>query len=286
MSLQDLVIITGMSGSGKGTVLRVFEDQGFFCVDNLPVPLITRFIEEVNISTRAALVIDVRAKDNLPQLTQILKDLRESELNLSVLFLEAGDEILLRRFSESRRPHPLKNGSSIREALAIERRKLSGLKEISDLTIDTSDYTVHQIRSLVARKFCRQSQSSSLDVMLMSFGFKYGIPLEADIILDVRFLPNPYFDPKLREFSGRDLKVKTFLRKFPETTEFIKKAGDFLQYLMQNFQQEGKSQVTIAVGCTGGRHRSVFIAEEFAKILKKKDRKIQVLHRDEQIQHG
>lgn len=286
MSLQDLVIITGMSGSGKGTVLRVFEDQGFFCVDNLPVPLITRFIEEVNISTRAALVIDVRAKDNLPQLTQILKDLRESELNLSVLFLEAGDEILLRRFSESRRPHPLKNGSSIREALAIERRKLSGLKEISDLTIDTSDYTVHQIRSLVARKFCRQSQSSSLDVMLMSFGFKYGIPLEADIILDVRFLPNPYFDPKLREFSGRDLKVKTFLRKFPETTEFIKKAGDFLQYLMQNFQQEGKSQVTIAVGCTGGRHRSVFIADEFAKILKKKERKIQVLHRDEQIQHG
>jgi len=286
MSLQDLVIITGMSGSGKGTVLRVFEDQGFFCVDNLPVPLITRFIEEVNISTRAALVIDVRAKDNLPQLTQILKDLRESELNLSVLFLEAGDEILLRRFSESRRPHPLKNGSSIREALAIERRKLSGLKEISDLTIDTSDYTVHQIRSLVARKFCRQSQSSSLDVMLMSFGFKYGIPLEADIILDVRFLPNPYFDPKLREFSGRDLKIKAFLRKFSETKEFIKKAGDFLQYLMQNFQQEGKSQVTIAVGCTGGRHRSVFIAEEFAKILKKKERKIQVLHRDEQIQHG
>jgi UPF0042 nucleotide-binding protein len=285
MSLQDLVIVTGMSGSGKGTVLKTFEDLGFFCIDNLPIPLIPKFIEGIHVSgggfKRAALVIDVRAGEKLRDLERVFGELRKSSFNLFVLYLEAGDEVLLRRFSETRRPHPLSDGRSLGEAIRMERRRLRKLQELADVTIDTSNCTVHQVKALVMQRFRKHSRSSNLNVQLLSFGYKNGIPLEADLVFDARFLPNPYFVARLKGLSGRDMRVARYLRSFPETREFVKRVGDLLQYLLPNYVREGKSYLTIAVGCTGGRHRSVFVVEELAKILKHKKRAIHVRHRDE-----
>ena len=287
MSLQELVIVTGMSGSGKGTALKTFEDLHFLCVDNLPVALIPKFIQEVQSSgeecRQAALVIDVRAGDKLHDLERMLEKLRKSAFRLFVLFLEAGDEVLLRRFSETRRPHPLNTGRPVRELLQLERKRLARLKNMADLTIDTSDCTVHQIRALIEKRFLRRTHADALKVILMSFGFKHGVPPEADMVFDVRFLPNPYFETRLKGLSGSDRKVRNFLRQYPETGEFVKRVTGLLQYLLPNFVKERKSQITIAVGCTGGRHRSVFIAEEIARELKGRRRTIQVVHRDESI---
>lgn len=287
MALEDLVIVTGMSGSGKGTVLKTFEDLGFFCVDNLPVPLMRKFLEVFNVSggvfKRAALVIDIRAGEGLSDLVRMLAELRQSSFRLFVLYLEARDEVVVRRFSETRRPHPLIGGGSIRDAIRRERRRLGKLKEMADVTIDTSDLTVHKVKAIVAQKFRGRSAGSGLKVVVMSFGYKHGIPLEADLVFDARFLPNPFFVPRLRGSTGRERKVKTFLRSFPETGEFVRRVGDLLQYLLPHYQREGKSQVTVAVGCTGGRHRSVFIAEELGKVLRARKRSLQVLHRDEGV---
>ena len=289
MSLQELVIVTGMSGSGKGTVLKVFEDLRYFCVDNLPVALIPKFVEELQRSgeecRQAALVIDVRAGDKLRDFERVLEKLRKSAFRLSVLFIEADDDVLLRRFSETRRPHPLDGGQPVRELLQMERARLSHMKELADMTINTSGATVHQTKERIERQFLRSEKAPDLKVILMSFGFKHGVPPEADMVFDVRFLPNPYFEANLKEFSGLNSKVKAFLRDKPETGEFISRAADFLQYLLPKFIKERKSQATIAVGCTGGRHRSVFVAGELAAKLKGPNRKIQVIHRDEQIGH-
>jgi RNase adapter protein RapZ len=284
MSLQDLVIVTGMSGSGKGTVLRTFEDLGFFCIDNLPIPLIPKFIEGIHVAgggfKHAALVIDVRAGEKLHDLERVLKELRKSSFHLFVLYLEARDEILVRRFSETRRPHPLSSERSLREAIQTERRRLRKLRDFADVAIDTSDCTVHQVKALVIQRFRRRTQLEVLSVHLLSFGYKNGIPLEADLVFDSRFLPNPFFVPRLKALSGRDRKVSEYLRSFPETKEFVKRIGDLLQYLLPHYAREGKSNLTIAIGCTGGRHRSVFLVEELAKVLKDKKRSIQVRHRD------
>jgi RNase adapter protein RapZ len=285
MGLQDLVIVTGMSGSGKGTVLKTFEDLGFFCIDNLPVPLIPKFIEGIHVAgggfKQAALVIDIRAGDTLRDLERVLEELRKASFRLFILYLEARDEVIVRRFSETRRPHPLMAGRSVRAAIHMERHQLRKLRDIANVTIDTSDCTVHQVKAQVAQKFSKYPQAAAFKVVLMSFGFKNGVPLDADMVMDVRFLPNPFFVQRLRAFSGNDRKVKTYMRKFPETKEFLTRFQDLLLYLLPNYMQEGKRQITIGIGCTGGRHRSVFIAEETAKIIKNKNWIIQVLHRDE-----
>jgi RNase adapter protein RapZ len=285
MSLQDLVVVTGMSGSGKGTVLKAFEDQGFFCIDNLPVPLIPKFIEGIHSSgsevTHAALVIDVRAGDKLHDLEEVIEQLKKSAFHLFILYLEAREDVLVRRFSETRRPHPLAGDRPLREAIRMERRRLRRLRELADVTIDTSDYTVHRVKALVAERFRKHPRSSALNINLLSFGYKNGIPLESDLLFDARFLPNPYFVPRLKALSGRDRKVGTYLRSFPETRDFVKRLGALLEYLLPKYVREGKSYLTIAVGCTGGRHRSVFVAEELAALLKKRKRTIQVRHRDE-----
>jgi UPF0042 nucleotide-binding protein len=285
MSLQDLVVVTGMSGSGKGTVLKAFEDLGFFCIDNLPVPLIPKFIESIHFSggefTRVALVIDIRAGDRLRDLVKVIVELKRSAFHLFILYLEAREDILVRRFSETRRPHPLSAGKPIREAIRMERRRLRKLRELADVTIDTSDYNVHRMKALVAERFREHPRSSAPNINLLSFGYKHGIPMEADLVFDVRFLPNPYFMPRLKALSGRDRKVKAYLRSFPEVTDFVKRVAGFLEYLLPKYMQEGKSYITISVGCTGGRHRSVFVAEELARFLKKRKRTIQVRHRDE-----
>ncbi len=279
--------MTGMSGSGKGTVLKTFEDLGFFCIDNLPVPLIPKFIEGINVSggevTRAALVIDIRAGEKLQDLEHLISELRKSVFHVFVLYLEARDEVLVRRFSETRRPHPLSAVRPLREAIRMERRRLRKLRDLADYTIDTSDSNVHQVRSTVMERFQQHPRSSEFNINLLSFGYKNGIPLEADLLFDARFLPNPYFVPRIKALSGRDPKVVRYLRSFPETKEFVKRVGDLLQYLLPNYLREGKSYLTVAVGCTGGRHRSVFVVEELAKVLKNRKRAIHIRHRDEKI---
>lgn len=284
---MDLVVVTGMSGSGKGTVLKAFEDLGFFCIDNLPVPLIPKFVEGISVSggeiKRAALVIDVRAGERLRELEHVIGELRKGAFRLSVLFLEARDDVLVRRFSETRRPHPLSGERPLREAIRMERRRLRILRELADYTIDTSDTTVHEVRAKVMDRFRKRPQSARLSINLLSFGYKHGIPLEADLLFDARFLPNPFFVPRIKDFSGRDPKVRRYLRSFPETKEFVKRVGDLLKYLLPNYLKEGKSYLTVAVGCTGGRHRSVFVVEELAKLLKNRNRAIHVQHRDEKL---
>jgi UPF0042 nucleotide-binding protein len=285
MGLQDLVVVTGMSGSGKGTVLKAFEDLGFYCIDNLPVPLISKFIEVFNVSgsevRRAAIVIDIRAGEKLLDLEKIVGELRKSAFHLFVLYLEAADDVLVRRFSETRRPHPLSSEKPLGETIRMERKHLGKLRELADVTIDTSDFTVHQTKALVMERFRDHPRSSALNINLLSFGYKNGIPREADLLFDARFLPNPYFVPRLKELSGRDPRIVRYLRSFPQTKEFVKRVGDLLQYLLPHYVREGKSYLTVAVGCTGGRHRSVFVIEELAKVLRKKRRSVRVHHRDE-----
>jgi UPF0042 nucleotide-binding protein len=284
MSLQDLVIVTGMSGSGKGTVLRTFEDLGFFCIDNLPVALIPKLVEGIQTTgddvKHAVLVIDIRAGARLKDLEVIIRDLRQSAFHLFVLYLEAEDDVLVRRFSETRRPHPLPGGGSLRESIRLEREHLRSLREFADVAIDTSRYTVHEIRKLVVERFRKHSRTSALNIHLLSFGYKEGVPQEADLMFDARFLPNPYFVSRLKARSGKDKSVVRYLQSFPETNEFVKRLGNLLKYLIPKYVKEGKRYLTIAVGCTGGRHRSVFIVEELAKVLNNKNRTIHVQHRD------
>lgn len=284
MSLQDLVIVTGMSGSGKGTVLKTFEDLGFFCIDNLPVALIPKLVDGIQTTggevKHAVLVIDIRAGEKLKDLELIVRRLRRSAFHLFVLYLEAEDDVLVRRFSETRRPHPLSNGMSLRESIRTERTRLSSLREFADVAVDTSRYTVHEIKKVVVERFRKHSRTSVLNIHLLSFGYKRGVPPEADLVFDARFLPNPYFVPGLRQRSGKNKSVVKYFQSFPETNEFIKRVGNLLKYLMPKYIKEGKRYLTIAVGCTGGRHRSVFVVEELAKLLNNKRRTIHVQHRD------
>jgi UPF0042 nucleotide-binding protein len=285
MSLQELVVVTGMSGSGKGTVLKAFEDLGFFCIDNLPVPLISKFIEGIHVSggvvERAALGIDIRAGERLRDLKKILSSLREFEFRLFVLYLEAREDVLVRRFSETRRPHPLTAGRPLRESIGLERKRLRTIRECADVIIDTSGYSIHQVKAMVMDRFKEYPRAEKLIVYLVSFGYKYGVPLESDLLFDVRFLPNPFFVAGLRMLSGRHRDVARYMRSFAETSEFIKRIMDFLKFLVPLYVKEGKAYLTVGIGCTGGRHRSVYVAEELARMLKVKGVTIKVRHRDE-----
>jgi len=285
LSLTDLVIVTGMSGSGKATVLRAFEDLGFFCIDNLPVPLVPKFIEGIHVSggevERAALGIDIRAGERLRDLVRIIADVRQMQFRVSVLYLEARDDVLVRRFSETRRPHPLASDRSLNAAIRLERRRLRGIREFADATIDTSATSVHQVKALIMERFRSRPRSSSLNLHLLSFGYKHGIPLEADLIFDVRFLPNPFFVPGLRSLSGKNRRVVRHMVSFPETRQFMQRLADFVSYLVPFYIREGKSYLTIAIGCTGGRHRSVFVVEDLAKRLKSFKPSLKIRHRDE-----
>ncbi len=282
--LRDLVIVTGMSGSGKGTVLKVFEDMGFFCIDNLPVSLIKPFVEGIHSAEgeikHAVLVIDVRAGEKLNELEMVIRNLRKSAFHLFILYLEARDDVLVRRFSETRRPHPLSAQVPLRSAIRMERKRLLKLQEYADATVDTSDYTVHQIKALVMERFRKHSRSSALNIHFLSFGFKNGVPPEADLMFDVRFMSNPYFVPELKGMSGKDPAVVKYLRSIPETNQFVQKVCNLLRYLLPKFVREGKRYLTVAVGCTGGRHRSVFVAEELAGLLNNKKWAVHVHHRD------
>ncbi len=278
----DLVIITGMSGSGKASVLKAFEDLGYYCVDNLPVGLIPRFAELVGQSSeieRTALVVDVREGRQLDELPDIVKSVRRM-ISTKVIFLEASDPVLLRRYSETRRPHPLGTKEPVKASLAAERRHLRHIRDLADLVIDTSKFNVHGLRAHITELFEKKENGRNILVSCVSFGFKHGVPDDADLLFDVRFLPNPHFVPEFRPLTGRHPKVARYIRSFPQTAEFIQRISDLLVYLLPHYIHEGKSYLTIAFGCTGGQHRSVMIAEDVAKRLKKAGYRIKVVHRD------
>jgi len=277
----EMVLITGISGSGKGSALKAFEDLGFYCVDNLPVDLIPHFAELVLHSEieRAALVVDVREGQRLDKLPAILHSVKKL-LPTTVVYLEATDESLLRRFSETRRPHPLGTSSPVKASLTAERRRLSTLRNLADVVIDTSKFNVHELRAHLTARFQRQSTDKNILVSCVSFGYKQGVPEEADLLFDVRFLPNPHFVPAFRPYTGRHPRVARYIRSFPQTREFISRISDLLIYLLPHYVNEGKSYLTIGFGCTGGQHRSVFIAEEVYKRLAKAGYRVKVIHRD------
>jgi UPF0042 nucleotide-binding protein len=278
----DLVIITGMSGSGKASVLKAFEDLGYYCVDNLPVGLIPRFADLVVQSPeieRTALVVDVREGTQLDDLPEIVKSVKRI-LPTRVIYLEAKDSVLLRRFSETRRPHPLGQNSTVKVSLTAEREHLRPIRAMADLVIDTSRFNVHELRAYVTDRFHKKETSKSILVSCVSFGFRQGVPEEADLMFDVRFLPNPHFVPEFRDLTGRHPKVAKYIRSFPQTREFIQRISELLVYLLPHYVREGKSYLTIAFGCTGGQHRSVLIAEEVSKLLRKGGYKVKVVHRD------
>lgn len=278
----ELVIITGMSGSGKASVLKAFEDLGYYCVDNLPVELIPQFAELALRSRgirRTALVVDVREGTKLEQLPGILKSVRRM-IPTKIVFLEASDAVLLRRFSETRRPHPLGTDSPVKSALKEERRHLSSIRRFADYVIDTSKFNVHELRAYINERFHEQSSEKSILVSSVSFGFRQGVPEDADLVFDVRFLPNPHFVPEFRPLTGRDPRVAKYIRSFPQTREFISRISKLLIYLLPHYVNEGKSYLTIAFGCTGGQHRSVMMAEEVGKHLLRAGYRVKVVHRD------
>jgi UPF0042 nucleotide-binding protein len=279
----ELVIITGLSGSGKGSVLKALEDLGYYSVDNLPVDLIPKFAELTQDSATvraAALVVDVREGEGLKRFPGIYMRIR-NRVKARLVFLEADDNAILRRFSETRRPHPLGTGTTVRASLGTERRHLRAIRKIADLVIDTTKFNVHELRAHLTDRFKQQSGSpQTILVSCVSFGYKHGLPEDADLVFDVRFLPNPHFVPEFRGLTGRDPRVAKYIRSFPQTQEFINRISELLIYLLPHYIREGKSYLTISFGCTGGQHRSVMIAEDVSKRLRKAGHKVKVVHRD------
>jgi RNase adapter protein RapZ len=279
---RELVIITGMSGSGKASVLKAFEDLGYYCVDNLPVELIPDFAEmamRARDIRRAAVVVDVREGSKLEKLPGIVKSVRRM-LPTKVAFLEASDAVLLRRFSETRRPHPLGTDAPVNASLKTERRHLASIRNLADIVIDTSKFNVHELRAHITERFREETPQKSILVSCVSFGYRNGVPEDADLVFDVRFLPNPHFVTEFRPLTGRHPRVAKYIRKFPQTQEFLHRISDLLVYLLPHYIHEGKSYLTIGFGCTGGQHRSVMMAEEVGKRLRKAGYRIKVVHRD------
>jgi UPF0042 nucleotide-binding protein len=274
-----LVVVTGVSGAGKSTALRALEDLGFYAVDNLPLPLVPKFLELISTRSdvdRAAMVVDARGGEFLHDAPAIFAELRRSNHDLEVLFLDAADEVLIRRFSETRRRHPLSD-TDIRAGLAKERQTLAALRQEADAMVDTAALTVHVLRALIQERYGRRD--GTLSVTLLSFGFKHGLPAEADIVLDVRFLPNPFFVPQLSALSGEEEAVMHFVLDDAETRAFVDKTEELLRLSVRGFLREGKSYATVAIGCTGGRHRSVAIAKELGRRLGG-EFSVSVRHRD------
>jgi UPF0042 nucleotide-binding protein len=279
---HELVIISGMSGAGKASALKTFEDLGYYCVDNLPVGLISNFAELVLDSLeiqRAALVVDIREGARLDKLPQVLGSLRRM-LKTTVIFLEADTDVLVRRYRETRRPHPLGRDASVRSSLTAERRRLQPLRALADLVVDTTRFNVHELRGQLTERFQGGNRDKNLLISCVSFGYREGVPEDADLVFDVRFLPNPHFIPKFRPLTGRHPEVAKYIRSFPQTREFIQRISELLIYLIPHYIREGKSYLTIAFGCTGGKHRSVMIAEDVKKRLAKAGYNVKVVHRD------
>ena len=280
---RQLVVITGLSGSGKGSVLKAFEDLGYYCVDNPPLDLIPKFAdlcsEPRSHIERAAVVVDIREGEAISKLPMMYQNLERKGLKLSLVFLEASDDVLIRRFEETRRPHPLARDLPVSKGIRLERTLLKPIRQLADAVIDTTQMTVHELREFIQDRFGGGHRKAML-ISVVSFGFRYGAPHDADLVFDVRFLPNPNYVSGLREKTGRDPAVKKFINASPLTRELVARLSDLLFYLLPHYIREGKSYLTIAIGCTGGRHRSVAIAERIASVLEDGGYQIKILHRD------
>jgi len=279
-----VLIITGLSGSGKSTVLRALEDAGYFCVDNLPLNLLPPLLQEISRAGQEirpiALVMDVRTTGFLQNYARVFEELQAQGHDLHLLFLEADEEVLRRRFSQTRRQHPLADAETIIQALRRERESLQGLRHLAHRVLDTSSYNPHELRRLIMDLYADQEPHQRLRLRLMSFSYKYGLPPEADLVMDVRFLPNPHFVEELRDLTGNEPRVRDFVLKHEETHAFLEQFCRFLDFLLPRYQREGKAHLTVAVGCTGGRHRSVVIANALGEYLSRRDIPFTLTHRD------
>jgi RNase adapter protein RapZ len=277
---ESLVVVTGLSGSGKSYVNKCLEDMGYFCVDNLPLELLEPLIDQVSGKPRVGIILDVRNPDFASRFPAILARLRQRVPGTRLVFLDASEESLIRRFSETRRPHPLAGRVSLLEALRRERALLGDVRGVADVVIDTSSMTVHELRSLMQKTFVGDPETAGMVISATSFGYKFGIPHDVDLLFDVRFLANPHFVPELKGKTGMDPAVAAYIEKDPETRAFMDRLIGFLDYLIPRFESESKSYLSIGIGCTGGKHRSVYIAEQLAGILKERGFPVRVSHRD------
>jgi UPF0042 nucleotide-binding protein len=278
----ELVIITGLSGSGKGTVLKCLEDLGYYAVDNLPVDLIPTLAELTRDSPRilqAALVVDIRLGRDLERFPEIYSSLKR-KIHTTLVFLEADEETLVRRFSETRRPHPLGKGRSVVRSIRTERRQLEPIRALADHIINTSKFNVHDLRDYIRQTFQGSSERAKILIWVTSFGYRHGIPPDSDLVFDVRFLPNPNYKPEFRKLTGRNPEVARYIKRFPQTAEFINRISELLIYLLPHYIEEGKSYLTISFGCTGGHHRSVAIADEIRRRLARAGYQVKATHRD------
>jgi UPF0042 nucleotide-binding protein len=280
----NIIVITGLSGSGKSTAIDALEDAGYFCVDNMPVLLVPKFLElrsetgsEIQ---KIALGMDMREKDFLKEHGAVFSELEEMGYWLDIVFLEASEEVLVKRFSQTRRHHPAADGGLLLEGIRKERESLKGTKDISSKVIDTSNLTVHQLKKILLDYVSRGADEKRMRISVLSFGFKYGVPTESDLLIDVRFIPNPYFIPELKRLDGMDERVRQFVKKWPETYTFLEKYFSLIKFLLPFYEKEGRSYLTISVGCTGGRHRSVTIAEEIRAYISNLGMEVNITHRD------
>jgi UPF0042 nucleotide-binding protein len=280
---RSIVILTGQSGSGKSAAIRALEDNGYFCVDNIPTGLAEKLIESMTAEEAThnlALVMDVRSPAFAARAPALVRRLRDGAEPARVVYLEAREDVLIRRYSETRRRHPLDDGDGLRKAIADEREILAPLRELADDTIDTSEMSPHDLRDRVLAQILKVSPGDDLRLAIISFGFKHGLPLEADTVFDVRFLPNPYFEASLRDLTGLDARVREYVFQSGEAEELLRRARGFLDFLIPRYQREGKRYLTVAIGCTGGQHRSVAIASALAERLQEAGTAVDVRHRD------
>lgn len=281
---RRIVIITGLSGSGKSAALKAFEDMGYYCVDNLPLELLHAFVELTRRSAGmelAAIGLDMREQTFTEQFPPLIARLKAADAGVELLFFEAADPVLVRRYSETRRPHPLARETvPLTEGLRREREALAAVRKLADRIIDTSEYTVHDLRQAVERHYAGVAAGRPMVITVITFGYKYGIPYDVDLLFDLRFLPNPYFVPELKPFTGEDPRVRSYVMASPDSGEFLARLLSFLEYLLPRYRAEGKSYLTVGFGCTGGRHRSVTMALLVAERLRQAGYDVNVKHRD------
>lgn len=280
------VIVTGMSGAGKITALKIFEDNGYYCVDNLPIDLIENFADllfsQTSEKNKVAIGVDIRSGNNLDRINEVLENLRIKDQNYEILFLDCNNSTLIKRFKETRRSHPMGNADSVENEINTERKKLAFLRKQADYIIDTSNLLVRDLRTEIEKIFVMNKEYRNLFVTIMSFGFKFGVPADCDLVFDVRFLPNPYYIPELKHKTGEDKEVQDFVLDSEVSKEFLEKLTDMVKFLIPNYIDEGKNQLVIGIGCTGGHHRSVTVAKELYKQLDSADAGygIRIAHRD------